>query len=257
MTDRLRLIGRHIKPQKLKESPVNVTITGASGKIGYSLVFMIGQGRLFGPEQPVNLTLLELPQAKKAMEGDLMELKDSALPLLRSLKGTTSQEEAFEGCQVAILVGSKPRAPGMERKDLLIENAEIFKKQGEIINKVADRNCKVVVVGNPANTNAWVCSKYAPDIPKANFTALTRLDQNRACYQISSKLRTNIENIRNIAIWGNHSLTQYPDVTFGVVNNYPEKNFSIGIKAAINDEDWIRNKFIKKVAKRVILGIFI
>ena len=163
----------------------------------------------------------------------------------------------FKDADVIVFLGGFPRKPGMERKDLLIENAEIFKKQGEIINKVADRNCKVVVVGNPANTNAWVCSKYAPDIPKANFTALTRLDQNRACYQISSKLRTNIENIRNIAIWGNHSLTQYPDVTFGVVNNYPEKNFSIGIKAAINDEDWIRNKFIKKVAKRVILGIFI
>lgn len=152
-----------------------------------------------------------------------MELNDCALPLLSKVKGTTCNKEGFEGCQLAILVGAKPRGPGMERKDLLGQNALIFKSQGEAINKWAHRNVKVVVVGNPANTNAMICSHYAPDIPSRNFTALTRLDQNRAANQISEKLKVDVRSIKNLIIWGNHSLTQYPDISYGVIENFPQK----------------------------------
>lgn len=179
---------RHVCPFKQLKTPIRVTVTGAAGNIGYALIFMIGQGRMFGPEQPVILTLLELPNSKKILEGTLMELRDCSLPLIQELKGSTELKEGFMGCEVAVLVGAKPRGPGMERKDLLGQNGQIFKAQGEALNQYASKNVKVCVVGNPANTNAMICSHYAPTIPKENFTALTRLDQARGEYQLAEKL---------------------------------------------------------------------
>lgn len=249
---RLVSLGRHFNPCESKKPPIKVTVTGGAGNIGYALVFMIGQGRLFGPSQPVSLTLLEIPPAQQALNGVLMELKDCAFPLLSEVKGTVDYKEAFTNCQVAILVGARPRGPGMERKDLLSANAQIFKGQGQAINDYADRNCKVLVVGNPANTNALICSVFADKLPKENFTALTRLDQNRAVAQVSEKLNVPVHEVKNLIIWGNHSATQYPDVNYGFVGNYPEAGVSTALKGAICDEGYVQGPFIKTVAQRVI-----
>lgn len=248
---RLASLGRHFNPCESKKAPIKVTVTGGAGNIGYALVFMIGQGRLFGPTQPVSLTLLEIPPAQQALNGVLMEIRDCAFPLLSEVKGTTDYKEAFLGCQVAILVGARPRGPGMERKDLLSANAQIFKGQGEAINQHADRNCKVLVVGNPANTNALICSVFADKIPKENFTALTRLDQNRAVAQISDKINVPVNNVKNLIIWGNHSATQYPDVNYGFVENYPMPGVSTALKGALCDDTWVKGSFITTVAQRV------
>lgn len=216
---RLKSLGRHF-PQVSREEenkPVRVTVTGAAGQIGSVLCFMIAQGRMFGPYQKVILQLMELPAAEGALQGLVMELKDCAFPLLADIRPTLKAEEAFDQADVAVLVGARPRGPGMERKDLLTANAQIFKGQGEAIDKYAKKNIKVLVVGNPANTNALIASHYAPSIPKKNFTALTRLDQNRALSQLSDKLKVPVEDIKNVIIWGNHSLTQFPDVNHGDV----------------------------------------
>lgn len=250
MAERLENLGRHFRACQVKKAPIKVTITGAAGNIGYALVFMIGQGRMFGPTQPVDITLLEIPQVEKALEGVVMELKDCALPLIRGLRGVTNYKDGFDKCEVAILVGAKPRGPGMERKDLLGQNALIFRGQGQAIRDFASKDCKVLVVGNPANTNAMIASIYAEGVPKENFTSLTRLDQNRAIYQVAEKLNTKVENIKNLIIWGNHSTTQFPDVTFGEVRNFPTDGKTTNMKTAINDENWVRNFFIGKVAKR-------
>ena len=186
---------------------------------------------------------MELPAAEGVLQGLVLELKDGAFPLVAGIVATTKVEEAFAQADVAVLVGAKPRGPGMERKDLLNENAKIFKAQGEALDKHAKKNVKVLVVGNPANTNALIASHYAPSIPKKNFTALTRLDQNRALSQLSDKLKVPVEDIKNVIIWGNHSLTQYPDVNHGQVQNK-------SIRQAVNDDKYLNETFIPKVAKR-------
>lgn len=247
---RIVTLGRHFFPQEKPLPPIKVTVTGAAGNIGYALVFMIAQGRMFGPNQPVELTLLEIPQAEQALKGVIMELKDCSFPLVVGFQGVTNYQEGFRNCQMAVLVGARPRGPGMERKDLLTANAEIFKGQGKAINEYADRNCKVVVVGNPANTNALICSIYADKIPKENFTALTRLDQNRAVFQIADRLNTHVDNIKNIIIWGNHSATQYADVSYGYVANHPSAGMTTSITGALNDQKWIQSDFITTVAQR-------
>jgi malate dehydrogenase len=211
---------------------------------------MIGQGRMFGPSQPVNITLLELPVMEKVMQGVIMELNDSALPLVKNLRGTTEYKTAFTDCEVAILVGAKPRGPGMERKDLLGQNAKIFKDTGKALNEFANSDCKVLVVGNPANTNAYIVSQFAPRIPKKNISALTRLDQNRAVYQVSNKLKVPVEQIKNIIIWGNHSATQFPDVSNSKILNYPTLGKITSIPDAIKNDEWIKGEFISTVQKR-------
>lgn len=246
---RLKSLGRHF-PQVSKEEeskPVRVAVTGAAGQIGSVLCFMIAQGRMFGPYQKVILQLLELPVAEGPLQGLVMELKDCAFPLVADIRPTTKVEEAFDQADVAILVGAKPRGPGMERKDLLTANAQIFKAQGEAIDKFAKKNIKVLVVGNPANTNALIASHYAPSIPKKNFTALTRLDQNRALSQLSDKLKVPVEDVKNVIIWGNHSLTQYPDVNHGEVNVGGKRH---SIRDAVKDDKYLNEVFIPKVAKR-------
>lgn len=181
MSSRLAALGRHLSLNDIQsKKPIKVTVTGAAGNIGYALVFMIAQGRMFGPNQPIDLTLLELKQAQQALKGVIMELKDCAFPLIHSLQGTIEYETAFKNCEVALLVGARPRGPGMERKDLLKANAGIFKGQGEALDKFADKNVRVCVVGNPANTNAMITSLQCKRINPNNITALTRLDQNRA-----------------------------------------------------------------------------
>jgi malate dehydrogenase len=209
VVQRLKLLGRHLPtlPKEDEAQPIRVAVTGAAGQIGSVLCFMIAQGRMFGPYQKVILQLLELPAAEGPLQGLVLELKDGAFPLVSQIIATTKVEEAFAKADVAVLVGAKPRGPGMERKDLLTANAQIFKAQGEALDKFASKNVKVLVVGNPANTNALIASHYAPSIPKKNFTALTRLDQNRALSQLSEKLSVPVEDIKNVIIWGNHSLT--------------------------------------------------
>jgi len=248
--DRLTQLSRQLSVQDLRKKPVNVTITGAAGNIGYSLVFMIGQGRMFGPSQPVSITLLELPHMEKVMQGVIMELNDSALPLIKGIRGTTEYKTAFTDCEVAVLVGAKPRGPGMERKDLLGQNAKIFKETGKALNEFANSDCKVLVVGNPANTNALIVSQFAPRIPAKNITALTRLDQNRAVFQVSQKLKANVEQIKNIIIWGNHSATQYPDVNSAFLLNYPTTGKRTSVRDAVKDDEWLKTQFISTVQKR-------
>ncbi|WP_026422471.1 malate dehydrogenase [Actinokineospora inagensis] len=223
-------------------APVNVTVTGAAGQIGYALLFRIASGALLGPDTKVNLRLLEIPQAVKAAEGTAMELDDCAFPLLSGIEVTDDAKKAFDGANVALLVGARPRTKGMERGDLLAANGGIFKPQGEAINAGAASDIKVLVVGNPANTNALIAQQHAPDVPAARFTAMTRLDHNRAISQLSAKLGVPVDEIKKLTIWGNHSATQYPDVFHTDVN---------GTSAAdLVDEAWLADTFIPTVAKR-------
>jgi malate dehydrogenase len=224
-------------------SPVNVTVTGAAGQIGYALLFRIASGQLLGPDTPVRLRLLEIPQAVKAAEGVAMELDDCAFPLLHGIDITDDAKRAFDGVNVALLVGARPRTKGMERGDLLEANGGIFKPQGEAINAGAAADVRVLVVGNPANTNALIAQSHAPDVPAERFTAMTRLDQNRALIQVAKKLGVLVGDIKKVSIWGNHSASQYPDVFHAEVNG---KNVAV----ELNDEAWIRDTFIPTVAKR-------
>jgi len=232
------------------KGPVKVLVTGAAGQIAYSLIFAIASGAVFGPRQEVILHLLDIPPAKQALEGVELEMEDGAFPLLSGLLATTDIKEAFTGVDVAVLVGSFPRKDGMERKDLLAKNAAIFREQGKALNDYASRNVKVLVVGNPANTNALIAMSCAPSLPRENFTALTRLDHNRAKNQIARKLGVNSACIRNIIIWGNHSSTQYPDVNHGYVCDYPVRGIQDGVRSVINDDKWIQETFIPAVQKR-------
>lgn len=222
--------------------PVRVCVTGAAGQIGYSLVYMIANGDVFGRDQKVILTLLDIEPMMGVLDGVLMELADCAFNLLTEVIATSDPSVAFKDVSVAFLVGAMPRRQGMERKDLLSANVKIFKAQGEALNNYAKKDAKVLVVGNPANTNALICSHYAPSIPKQNFTAMTRLDQNRARAQISQRVGTDISNVKNIFIWGNHSATQYPDVAHGTVNGKP-------IADAV-DAAYLQKDFIEIVQKR-------
>jgi malate dehydrogenase len=223
--------------------PVNVAVTGAAGQIGYALLFRIASGQLLGPDTEVKLRLLEIPQAVKAAEGTAMELDDGAFPLLRGIEISDDPRVAFDGANIALLVGARPRTKGMERGDLLQANGGIFKPQGEAINAVAADNIRVLVVGNPANTNALIAHTHAPDVPADRFTAMTRLDHNRALAQLSAKLQVPVTEIKKLAIWGNHSATQYPDIYHAEVNG---KN----AVEAVSDDAWLRDTFIPTVAKR-------
>ncbi len=227
------------------KAPVRVAITGAAGQIGYALLFRIASGDMLGRDQPVILQLLELPLegAQAALKGVMMELEDCAFPLLVGMVGTADPKVAFKDADYALLVGAKPRGPGMERKDLLLENAKIFVEQGKALDAVASRNVKVLVVGNPANTNAYITMKSAPSLPKKNFTAMLRLDHNRALSQLAGKSGTPVRDIEKMVVWGNHSPTMYADYRFATVNGKP-------LKVMINDENWNRTEFLPKVGKR-------
>jgi malate dehydrogenase len=224
-------------------APVKVTVTGAAGQIGYALLFRIASGQLLGPDTPVSLSLLEIEPALKAAEGTAMELNDAAFPLLHSIEITSDAKRAFDRANVGLLVGARPRGPGMERGDLLEANGGIFKPQGEAINAGAADDIKVLVVGNPANTNALIAQAHAPDVPADRFTAMMRLDHNRAISQLANKLQVPITEIKKMTVWGNHSATQYPDLFHAEVGGK--------IAAAVVDDDvWYRDTFIPTVAKR-------
>ncbi|MEU8800473.1 malate dehydrogenase [Spirillospora sp. NPDC048819] len=232
----------------MTRTPVTVTVTGAAGQIGYALLFRIASGHLLGADVPVRLRLLEIPQAVKAAEGTAMELDDCAFPLLSGIDILDDATKAFEGANVALLVGARPRTKGMERGDLLEANGGIFKPQGEAINAGAADDIKVLVVGNPANTNALIAQQHAPDVPSDRFTAMTRLDHNRALAQLSKKVRgtgtrVSVADIRKLTIWGNHSATQYPDIFHAEISG---KNAA----ETVNDQTWLENDFIPTVAKR-------
>ena len=227
----------------MANAPVNITVTGAAGNIGYALLFRIASGALLGPDQRVNLRLLEIPPAVKAAEGTAMELFDSAFPTLGSVDIFDDAKAAFEGANIAFLVGSMPRKAGMERADLLSANGGIFGPQGEALNAGAAEDIKVLVVGNPANTNALIAASHAPDIPSSRFTAMTRLDHNRALAQLATKAGCHVTDIDKVTVWGNHSSTQYPDLTQATVKGAP-------ITDILADRAWVENDFIPTVAKR-------
>ena len=227
----------------MANAPVNITVTGAAGNIGYALLFRIASGALLGPDQRVNLRLLEIPPAVKAAEGTAMELFDSAFPTLGSVDIFDDAKAAFEGANIAFLVGSMPRKAGMERADLLSANGGIFGPQGEALNAGAAEDIKVLVVGNPANTNALIAASHAPDIPSSRFTAMTRLDHNRALAQLATKAGCHVTDIDKVTVWGNHSSTQYPDLTQATVKGAP-------VTDILADRAWVENDFIPTVAKR-------
>jgi len=224
-------------------TPVKVTVTGAAGQIGYALLFRIASGQLLGPDVKVHLSLLEIPAAVKAAEGTAMELDDCAFPLLEKISITDDPKNAFDGTNIGLLVGARPRGPGMERGDLLEANGGIFKPQGEAINAGAADDIKVLVVGNPANTNALIAASAAPDVPRERFTAMMRLDHNRAIAQLANKLGQPISSVKKMTVWGNHSSTQYPDLTHAEING--ENAWK-----AVDDEVWIKDEYIPRVAKR-------
>ncbi|MFC4158499.1 malate dehydrogenase [Chitinimonas lacunae] len=227
------------------KKPVRVAVTGAAGQIGYSLLFRIASGEMLGKDQPVILQLVEVPFEKpqQALKGVMMELEDCAFPLLAGMEGFDNPQAGFKDADIALLVGARPRGPGMERKDLLLENAKIFTEQGKALNDVASRDVKVLVVGNPANTNAYIAMKSAPDLPAKNFTAMLRLDHNRALSQLAAKSGKPVADIEKLVVWGNHSPTMYPDYRFATVGG-------ASLKDLIGDEAWNRDTFIPKVGKR-------
>ena len=222
--------------------PVRVAVTGAAGQIAYSLLFRVAAGDMLGPDQPVILQLLEIPPAMKALEGVVMELDDCAFPLVSAIEMSDDPKVAFNDTDCAMLVGARPRGPGMERSDLLAANGGIFKVQGEALNEVASRDVKVVVVGNPANTNAWTAMKCAPELSPRNFSGMTRLDHNRAIAQLAAQTGSAVTDIKKMTIWGNHSTTQYPDISQATVKG--------DAAAGLVDRDWYENEYIGKVAKR-------
>jgi malate dehydrogenase len=224
------------------KSPVNVAITGAAGQIGYALAFRVASGQMLGPDQPINLHLLEITPALQALQGVVMELNDCAFPLLNKIVATDDARVAFKDCHVALLVGARPRGPGMERKDLLLANAQIFSAQGKALDEVADRNVRVLVVGNPANTNALIALRNAPNLNPRNFTAMVRLDHNRALAQLAEKTGTHVTSIRRVTIWGNHSSTQYPDLHHALVDGKPA--------LSLVDQKWYTDTFIPVVQQR-------
>jgi malate dehydrogenase len=227
------------------KKPVRVAVTGAAGQIGYSLLFRIAAGEMLGRDQPVILQMLELPidKAQAALRGVMMEIEDCAFPLVAGMVGTADPAVAFKDADVALLVGAKPRGPGMERKDLLMENAKIFTVQGKALDAAASRDVRVLVVGNPANTNAYIAMKSAPTLAKKNFTAMMRLDHNRALSQLATKTGKPVGAIEKLAVWGNHSPTMYPDYRFATVDG-------ASVKGLVNDENWNRTTFLPTVGKR-------
>jgi len=229
----------------MSKAPVRVAVTGAAGQIGYALLFRIASGEMLGKDQPVILQLLEIPdeKAQNALKGVIMELDDCAFPLLAGVEAHSDPLQAFKDTDYALLVGARPRGPGMERKDLLSANAQIFTAQGKALNAVASRNVKVLVVGNPANTNAYIAMKSAPDLPRKNFTAMLRLDHNRAASQIAAKTGQPVAAIEKLIVWGNHSPTMYADYRFATIGGK-------SVKDLINDEAWNKDTFLPTVGKR-------
>jgi len=226
---------------------IRVLVTGAAGQIAYSLLHPLAKGDVFGKEQSIDLMLLDIPSMMPVLNGVVMELQDCALPLLSSMVATADEKVAFANIDVAILVGAMPRREGMERKDLLKANAKIFKAQGEAMEKYAKKTCKIVVVGNPANTNCLIASRYAPSIPKENFSCLTRLDHSRAIAQITTRLNIQPDAAKNVIIWGNHSSTQYPDVRHAVVTAGGKEQ---PVMEAVKDDAWLKGDFIKTIQGR-------
>jgi malate dehydrogenase len=229
----------------MAKSPMRVAVTGAAGQIGYSLLFRIANGDMLGKDQPVILQLLEIPdeKAQKALKGVMMEIDDCAFPLLAGMTAHSDPMTAFKDIDVALLVGARPRGPGMERKDLLEANAQIFTVQGKALDAVASRNVKILVVGNPANTNAYIAMKSAPNLPAKNFTAMLRLDHNRALSQVAAKAGKPVASIEKLCVWGNHSPTMYADYRFATIDGQ-------SVKAMINDETWNKDVFLPTVGKR-------
>ncbi|HEX5285463.1 MAG TPA: malate dehydrogenase [Polaromonas sp.] len=229
----------------MSKNPVRVAVTGAAGQIGYALLFRIASGEMLGKDQPVILQLLEVPVEgpQKALKGVIMEIEDCAFPLLAGIEAHGDPMTAFKDTDYALLVGARPRGPGMERADLLAANAQIFTAQGKALNAVASRNVKVLVVGNPANTNAYIAMKSAPDLPRKNFTAMLRLDHNRALSQIAAKTGTKVADIEKLTVWGNHSPTMYADYRFATVNGK-------SVRDLINDQVWNADVFLPTVGKR-------
>jgi malate dehydrogenase len=224
------------------KKPVTVTITGAAGNIGYALAFRVASGQMLGPDQPINLNLLEIPAASAAVQGVVMELNDCAFAPLNKVTATSDANVGFKDCNYAMLVGARPRGPGMERKDLLLENAKIFSAQGKALDAVASRDVRVLVVGNPANTNSLIAQRNAPSLPPTHFTAMTRLDHNRGLAQLQEKTGAPLADVKKIIIWGNHSATQYPDL----------HHASVGGKAALSlvDQAWFKDSYIPTVQQR-------
>ncbi len=227
------------------KKPVRVAVTGAAGQIGYAILFRIASGEMLGKDQPVVLSLLEVPveKAQQALQGVMMELEDCAFPLLAGMEAHSDPMTAFKDIDYALLIGSRPRGPGMERAELLAVNGEIFTAQGKALNAVANRNVKVLVVGNPANTNAYIAMKSAPDLPRGNFTAMLRLDHNRALSQLAAKTGKPVAAIQKMAVWGNHSPTMYADYRFATIDG-------ASVKDMINDHDWNAHTFLPTVGKR-------
>jgi malate dehydrogenase len=228
----------------MSKAPVRVAVTGAAGQIGYSLLFRIASGEMLGKDQPVYLQLLEIPdeKAQKALKGVMMELDDCAFPLLAGMESHSDPAAAFKDTEIALLVGARPRGPGMERKDLLTANAQIFTAQGKALDKAASRNVKVLVVGNPANTNSYIAMKSAPSLPKGNFTAMMRLDHNRALSQLAAKTGKPVASIEKMVVWGNHSPTMYPDIRFATIGGQPAQ--------PMVDQAWYRDTYMPTVGKR-------
>jgi malate dehydrogenase len=229
----------------MSKKPVRVAVTGAAGQIGYALLFRIASGEMLGKDQPVSLQLLEIPdeKAQKALKGVMMELEDCAFPLLAGMQAHGDPNTAFRDADYALLVGARPRGPGMERADLLAANAQIFTAQGKALDQAASRNVKVLVVGNPANTNAWIAMKSAPSLARENFTAMLRLDHNRALSQLAAKTGKPVASIRKMAVWGNHSPTMYADYRFATIEG-------ASVKDMINDHAWNQDVFLPTVGKR-------
>lgn len=227
----------------MTDSPVRVAVTGAAGQIGYAILFRIASGQLLGPDTPVHLSLLEIPAALKSVEGTAMEIDDCAFPLVAGVDITDDPNKAFDGANVALLIGARPRTKGMERSDLLEANGGIFKPQGKALNDHAASDIKVLVVGNPANTNCLIAKSHAPDIPAERFTSMMRLDHNRAIAQLAVKVGATVRDVTNMTVWGNHSPTQYPDIFHANVKGQ-------NAAEAANDQEWLENDFIPTVQKR-------
>lgn len=260
--NRISKISKHLSPsathsktiytnnvQGGTDNAMTVLVTGGAGNIAYTATFLIAKGNMLG-NIPIHLRLLDIPPMASKQEGVAMELRDGAFPLIKSIMVTTDYKTAFTGVDIALLIGARPRGKGMVRADLLKANAKIFEGQGKALNEYASRNVKVLVVGNPANTNALITAHFAPDIPKENICAMTRLDQNRAMSLLSSRTGTGISQIKNITIWGNHSKTQYPDVNNAVVEDYPQEGLTTPVRAVVNDDQWLNTEFIKRIQYR-------
>jgi malate dehydrogenase len=229
-------------PGEIMKKPVTVTITGAAGNIGYALAFRVASGQMLGSDQPINLNLLEIPAASAAVQGVVMELNDCAFPALNKVTATSDANVAFKDCDYAMLIGARPRGPGMERKDLLLENAKIFSAQGKALDAAASRDVRVLVVGNPANTNSLIAQRNAPSLPRHRFTAMTRLDHNRGLAQLTEKSGAPLAEVRKVIIWGNHSATQYPDLHHATVKGAPA--------LSVVEAGWFKDTFIPTVQQR-------